>query len=125
MLGESVPHYRWDDTERQALAQKQVEDSNPDLLVVAPCFENNQEAYAIAVRDDINELCMTRLQHRKHVLIVDVGYTQRWKNDSLVDLSKQQNAVTREPLHVDVAHGDIGWMTDSTNYSQFGVIKKF
>ena len=89
-----------------------MDTSNPDLLVFAPCFESSQEAYEIAACEYVNEFCMTRLKKGKHILIFDAGYTQRGKNDPLIDLSKQLNAVTRETLHVDVAHGDFGWVTD-------------
>ena len=53
--------------------QANVNQANPDLLVVAPSFENCLEQYALDTSEYVYNLCMSRLQKGKHILILDAG----------------------------------------------------
>ena len=83
--------------------------------MIAPSFENSLEQYALDTSEYLYELCNSRLQKGKHILILDAGYTQRWNNDYMLELKSQRNVISREQVIHDVAHGDMGWMTDSSS----------
>ena len=83
--------------------------------MIAPSFENSLEQYALDTCEYLYELCVKRLQKGKHILVLDAGYTQRWNNDSLLELRRQRNNISREEVCHDVAHGDLSWMTDSSS----------
>ena len=62
----------------------------------------------------MTHVCEGQLRQGQHVLIVDAGYTKRWDAPFVQSLLDTQNSLTREFCTLTEAHGDVGWITDSS-----------
>ena len=57
VVGESIAQTQWSDADWRSLVRRSIELFDPDLLVVAPAFENKHEAYSTDTNELICNLC--------------------------------------------------------------------
>ena len=73
VFGEQTPYSSWSDTTWQKHVVAQLDDVEPDLLVLDPKFASSWDVYDETIAGFLFNICSRQLDDGRHILFLDLG----------------------------------------------------
>ena len=124
VLGQSDTYLSYDDLAWQRHAMQQMDEVQPDLVILDPAFESNHNTWTQNQSDFVAEVFRFQLTRGSSCVLLDAKYTNRWKLPLMKQIIGEENAITRESVRLAEMDSDVAVMTDS-KHLYFGLRRFF